>query len=305
MSTDSTGSECSIDLHTHSNRSDGSCTPAELIALAAEAGLAAVALTDHDTTAGIPEFLEAARSYPELEAIAGVELSTAFGAREMHIVGLYLDPDAPTLKTFLAAQREARTNRNELIRLKLNTLGYPLRLDDPAFSAVSDAASIGRPHFARALMNNYGFPSLQSVFEKLLKRGAPAFVPRKLPDPVQAIEAVHAAGGIAVWAHPVYRERNERAFARRILKRFQPLGLDAVEGYYSLFGPGETKMITELAELYGLALSGGSDFHGKNSPGIALGSGAGKLRVPAALLAPLRAARSRRQSEPAPLPDEI
>lgn len=284
-----------IDLHTHSNFSDGSCTPAEIVALAAKAGLAAVALTDHDTTAGIPEFLQAAEATPELEAIAGVELSTAFGAREMHIVGLFLDPEAPALTAFLAAQREARKKRNEEIRRKLNSLGYPLRWDDPAFAAVSDASSIGRPHFARALMANYGFPSMQAVFDKLLKRGAAAFVPRNLPSPLEAIEAIHAAGGVAVWAHPVYRERNERAFARRILKRFQPLGLDAVEGYYSLFGPGETAMITELAERYGLALSGGSDFHGANSPGISLGSGAGKLRVPMELLGPLHAARRKRQ----------
>lgn len=277
-----------IDLHVHSSSSDGSDAPGGIAELAAAAGLAAVALTDHDTVGGIPEFLEAAKRFPELEAISGVEISTMFGNRELHIVGLYLDHANPELCAFLEEMRRNREVRNEAIRIKLNSLGYPLTWDHPALAAAGDTASIGRPHFARALMEDYGFPTLQSVFDKLLKRGCPAYVQRALPDPVRAFDAIHAAGGITVWAHPVYRERNERAWARRVMKRFAPLGLDAVEGYYSLFGPGETQMVTELAGIYNLALSGGSDYHGRNSPNIGLGIGAGKLRVPADLLAPLK-----------------
>ncbi|MBS1372024.1 MAG: PHP domain-containing protein [Lentisphaeria bacterium] len=277
-----------IDLHVHSSSSDGSDAPGGIAELAAAAGLAAVALTDHDTVGGIPEFLEAAKRFPELEAISGVEISTMFGNRELHIVGLYLDHVNPELCAFLGEMRRNREVRNEAIRIKLNSLGYPLTWDHPALAAAGDTASIGRPHFARALMENYGFPTLQSVFDKLLKRGCPAYVQRVLPDPVRAFDAIHAAGGITVWAHPVYRERNERAWARRVMKRFAPLGLDAVEGYYSLFGPGETQMVTELAGIYNLALSGGSDYHGRNSPNIGLGVGAGKLRVPADLLGSLK-----------------
>lgn len=278
-----------IDLHVHSNSSDGSDEPAEIVKIAADSGLAAVALTDHDTVGGIPAFLDAARNYPELEAIPGVEISTMFGNRELHIVGLFLDHTNSELCSFLEDMRKNREIRNEAIRRKLNSLGYPLTWDHPALAAAGDTASIGRPHFARALMEDYGFPTLQSVFDKLLKRGCPAYVQRTLPDPTRVINAIHAAGGVSVWAHPVYRERNERAWARRVMKRFAPLGLDAVEGYYSLFGPGETQMMTELAQLYKLALSGGSDYHGRNSPNIAIGSGAGKLRVPAELLGPLKA----------------
>ena len=268
-----------IDLHTHSTASDGSCTPAELLRQAAELGLYAVALTDHDTVAGIPEFLAEAANFPQIHAVPGVELSTVFGARELHIVGLFLDHENKQLTDFLEEQRDKRRTRNEAIRLKLNSLGYPLTWDDPAFAGAGDACSIGRPHFARALMTNYGFPSMQSVFEKLLKRGCPAYVPRELPDPKRAIDAIHAAGGLAVWAHPVYREKNERAWAKRIIKRFAPLGLDAVEGFYSMFSPTETAMMTELAEFYGVLLSGGSDFHGENAT-VSLGVGAGKLHVP-------------------------
>ena len=278
-----------IDLHVHSNSSDGSDSPGEIVKIAAASGLDAVALTDHDTVGGIPEFLEAAHEFPEVEAIPGVEISTMFGNRELHIVGLFLDHTNPDLCAFLEEMRKNREIRNEAIRRKLNSLGYPLTWDHPALAAAGDTASIGRPHFARALMEDYGFPSLQSVFDKLLKRGCPAYVQRTLPDPVRAFDAIHAAGGVSVWAHPVYRERNERAWARRVMKRFAPLGLDAAEGYYSLFGPGETQMMIELTRTYQLALSGGSDYHGANSPNIALGSGAGKLRVPAELLGPLKA----------------
>ena len=266
-----------IDLHTHSTASDGSCRPAAVLRTAVEAGLYAVALTDHDTIAGIPEFLAEAEKYPEIHAVPGVELSTVFGARELHIVGLFLDYRNETLNEFLETQREKRRTRNEAIRLKLNSLGYPLSWDDPVFVEAGD--SIGRPHFARALMIRYGFSSMQSVFDKLLKRGCAAYVPRELPDPKQAIDAIHAAGGLAVWAHPVYRERNERAWAKRVIKRFAPLGLDAVEGYYSMFSATETALMTELAETYGVLLSGGSDFHGENAT-VALGVGAGKLHVP-------------------------
>ena len=278
-----------IDLHVHSNSSDGSDSPGEIVKIAASSNLAAVALTDHDSVGGIPEFLEAARHFPGIEAIPGVEISTMFGNRELHIVGLFLDHTNPDLCAFLEEMRKNREIRNEAIRRKLNSLGYPLTWDHPALAAAGDTASIGRPHFARALMEDYGFPSLQSVFDKLLKRGCPAYVQRTLPDPVRAFDAIHAAGGVSVWAHPVYRERNERAWARRVMKRFAPLGLDAAEGYYSLFGPGETQMMIELTRTYQLALSGGSDYHGANSPNIALGSGAGKLRVPAELLGPLKA----------------
>ncbi len=281
-----------IDLHVHSRSSDGSETPTRIVEMAAAVNLAAVALTDHDTVDGVPEFLEAAERFPQLEAIPGVEISTMFGNRELHIVGLYIDHTNPVLCEFLEEMRKNRSIRNEAIRIKLNSLGYPLTWDCPALAAAGDSASVGRPHFARALMEKFNFPSLQSVFDKLLKRGCPAYVQRTLPDPVRAFEAIHAAGGITVWAHPVYRERNEHAWARRVMKRFSALGLDAVEGYYSLFGPGETEMVTQLADRFELAVSGGSDYHGDNSPNIDLGAGAGRLRVPEELLEELKKRRT-------------
>lgn len=275
-----------IDLHTHSNASDGVETPSRVFELAVAAGLSAVALTDHDTVSGVEEFLAAGKESVGTEAIAGIELSSLYAsAREIHIVGLFIDPTAPGLLDFIALQRESRRRRNEAIRIKLTALGFPLTWDEPEFSLGIDG--VGRPHFARALIRKYGFPDIRSVFDKLLGHSRPAFVPRRLPDAGAAIAAIHAAGGVAVWAHPTYRERNERAFLRRAARHLSGRGLDAMEGYYSLFGPGETALVTEIATAAGLAISGGSDFHG-GDPGFQVGTGAGGLRVPAELLPELR-----------------
>ena len=282
-----------IDLHTHSTASDGSTPPGELPALAAAAGLTAIALTDHDTIGGIAEFLEAGKAFPELETIPGVELSCQYCSREMHIVGLFLDPENEEFLEYLDRQKAERMERAERIRTRLTSLGYPVSWEDLRLAGAGE--SPGRPHFARVLVEKYGFSDLQAVFQKLLKRGAGAYVPRQLPPPNEAIQAIHAAGGVAVWAHPVYREKNERAWVRRILRKFAPelVGLDGIEAYYSLFGPGETALVTEIAGVYNVALSGGSDFHGENTPNLQIGAGAGKLRVPDELL-PLLKMRKRK-----------
>ena len=271
-----------IDLHNHSTASDGTDAPARIPALAAELDLAAVALTDHDTLGGIAEFIAAAEDFPEVEAVPGVEISCEYSGREIHLLGLFVDHGSPELNEFLRLRREDRLRRNEEMMRKLNSLGFALSWEDEEFRG-GDIANLGRPHFARALVRRYGFPSLAAAFEKLLGHSRPGYVPRRLPGPVPAIEAIHAARGIAVWAHPVYRDRNERAWLNRGLRRMAGWGLDAVEGYYSLFGKNETALVSEVAERYGVALSGGSDYHGANST-VAMGSGSGGLRVPEELL---------------------
>lgn len=275
-----------IDLHTHSSASDGTDAPERIAELASDLGLAAVALTDHDTVAGAAAFMESGKRFPDLETIAGVEISCSYSCREIHMVGLFVDPQSEDLNDFLRSQRLERLRRNEELRSKLGSLGFPLEPDEPEFR-VPDPGNLGRPHFARALVRRYGFSSMAAVFDKLLGHSRPAFVPRRLPDPVRAIAAIHASGGIAVWAHPVYRDRGERSWLKRGLRRLKEWGLDGVEGYYSLFGPNETALVSELAALYDVALSGGSDYHGENAS-VALGVGAGGLKVPEALLAELK-----------------
>ncbi len=273
-----------IDLHTHSCYSDGTSTPAELLKAAAGIGLKAVALTDHDTVAGVKEFLAEAEKYPGLEAVPGIELACRYCTREIHVLGLYIDPDDPEFFEFIEKMRLERVQRSEAIRLKLKTLGFPL--DDEDFEDFGRINSFGRPHFAAALLRRYPdkFKDWDDVFSKLLKNGAAAFVPRVLPMLDEVIRRIHGASGVAVWAHPVYRSRNERSFVRRILKRFVPEGLDGVEAYYSLYSPAETEMLSAFAEEFSLVRSGGSDFHGEMRGGIQLGFGGGKLSVPDSLL---------------------
>ena len=269
-----------IDLHTHSLASDGTISPGELPQLAAESGLSAVALTDHDTVAGIAEFLSAGEKTSQLAVIPGVELSTNYSGKEIHIIGLFIDHKNETLLNFLELQRQERARRNEEIRRKLTFLGYPVSWSEPEFAAFSDTSSIGRPHFARVLCRKFGIPDKQQAFQQLLGQGRPAYVRRRNPDPVKAIAAIHAAGGLAVWAHPVSRNSGEWAFVRRFCRKFAALGLDAMECYYSAFGPEETKNLLEIARQAGLGVSGGSDFHGDNSRDIALGRGTGTLAIP-------------------------
>ena len=271
-----------IDLHCHSTCSDGTLTPEELLRSAHDGGLKALALTDHDTVAGIPEFLRAAGKYPELLAIPGVEISTLYRNREIHIVGLFPDHNCPELCNFLADVQLKRRRRNEQMAAKLTSLGY--NTDIEAVRKLAKGKIIGRPHFAEHLLRNYDFEDSREIFEKLLKRDAPAFVARSLPSPAEAIKIIHRAGGIAIWAHPIYRKKKERSWCRSILKHLVPAGLDAIEAYYTQFDEQQTDIVKDMAQEFNIALSGGSDYHGDNHPDIFLGVGYGELRVPADIL---------------------
>ncbi|MFA6713830.1 MAG: PHP domain-containing protein [Victivallales bacterium] len=271
-----------IDLHTHSTCSDGTDSPEELLNKAEKAGLTALALTDHDTVAGIPVFLEAAKAHPGIQAIPGVEISTLYANREIHIVGLFPDHKNPELLDFLSDVQHKRRERNERMAEKLTDLGYDIDIE--SLRERNGGQIIGRPHFAACLLKKYDFENFQDVFEKLLKRNAPAFIPRSLPSPFDAIDMIHHSGGLAVWAHPIYRKSGERSWCRKILKALAPAGLDAIEAYYTQFSERQTQTVKELAQEFGLALAGGSDYHGSHHPDIALGTGYGELRVPENIL---------------------
>jgi len=276
-----------IDLHTHSNASDGSCTPSELFNLASECGLAAVALTDHDTVGGIPEFLKAAEKSSSCEAVPGVEISVDLAGNEVHIVGLFIDYQCQSLLKLLTEIRVNRDSRNSVIIGKLQTMGYDITIKE--VNDIAGGDSVGRPHFAKILIDKGYFSEPQAVFERCLKRGASAYCPRKLPSPEEAIREIHNAGGLAFWAHAVYRLKNERYFVRRTIKKLLTSGLDGVEAYYSTFSPVQQKMMIEFAAEYNLLRSGGSDFHGSNQPSISIGIGTdGNLRVPAEILAEIK-----------------
>lgn len=281
-----------IDLHTHSSASDGTFTPSEVYASALEINLSAVALTDHDTVDGIEEFLAAGKDHPECEAIPGVEIACQLNEKEIHILGLFIDRRSKALNDLLEFCRNERMKRNRDIFLKLHFLGYDLDISMPEFKGKS-LLEIGRPHFARALVNRYNFSTLQSVFDKLIGHNKPAWVKRKYPLPEDVIKAIHLAGGIAVWAHPIMRDVPDRAFLMRSCRRLKAMGLDAIEGFYSMFSARESLLIAEAAEQYDLAISGGSDFHGDNRPNVLIGFGAGGLRVPEELIYKLKECKNK------------
>ncbi|MBE6388880.1 MAG: PHP domain-containing protein [Lentisphaerae bacterium] len=276
-----------IDLHTHSNASDGTFSPSEVYSLALELNLTAIALTDHDTTDGLEEFMNAGKEHPECEAVPGVEIACQLADKEIHIVGLFIDRRSKVLQELLDFCRSERMKRNRDIFLKLHFLGYDLDISMPEFGG-KNLLEIGRPHFARALVRHYGFPSMQSGFDRLLGHGKPAWVKRKYPLPETVIQAIHLAGGVAVWAHPITRDVPDRAFLMRSCRRLKSMGLDAIEGYYSMFSARETALISEAAAHHGLLLSGGSDFHGDNRPNTLLAFGSGGLRIPEELFFKLK-----------------
>ena len=271
-----------IDLHVHSNASDGTLTPAEVARIAGERKMAAIALTDHDTVAGVREFLTVGRDYPDTEFISGIELSSMYGTRELHFVGLFVDIDNEEFAAWLEKIRQGRLKRNIDIAKRLASLGYPIDRDELDF-VHND--SLGRLHFASYLVKHYGFESIADVFAAYLRKNCSAYVPRELPMPSEVIEIIHRAGGVAIWAHPVCRDQKSKSgYLRRMVKKLKNYSLDGLECYYSMFSPDETALLLEIAEQQEMLCSGGSDYHGTNRPGVDIASGGGKMAIPYDLL---------------------
>lgn len=269
------------DLHLHTRYSDGTYRPEELVARACEVGLDTIALTDHDTVEGCPE-TTAACDAAGIEFVPGTELTAEIDGREVHILGYFLDLAHEALLTELHAAQEVRRQRiHEMVR-RLNGRGVAL-----AAQAVFDLAncrSPGRPHVARALVQGGFVRDLDEAFEKYLKKDRPAWVPKKKLSVACAVELIHAAGGIAVMAHPALNHDD------RLVGRVAALGLDGLECQHPKHNPAAVEKYRRLAGELGLVATGGSDCHGqsKNRPTI------GTVRLDDAQVAALRAARDRR-----------
>lgn len=271
-----------IDLHVHSTASDGTETPSRLVEMAINTGLTAIALTDHDTVSGVQEFLEAGQG-SSIKVIPGVEISAWDRSKELHIVGLFIDPAHEELVSFLESMRNERALRNRLIIHKLQTLGYSISEDE--VSVVAGGESIGRPHIAQVLVEKGYFEGIQDVFDTLLKRGKRAYIARSLKRPTAICQLIHDAGGVAIWAHPISGQHSgERAYVKKMLKGLIPAGLDGMETMYTTFNRNQTALLEELAETNGLLRSGGSDYHGSTRPFTKLGVGGGGLSVPDSFL---------------------
>lgn len=275
-----------IDLHTHSTASDGTLSPEALVDLAVEKGLAAIALTDHDTLEGVPAAL--ARGVARgLQVVPGVELSAHWdGGGHMHILGYYLRLDDSRLQERLGWLRARRRERALRIVVKLQALGI-----DISFAGVEKAAggdSIGRPHVARALMEAGAVGSLGEAFGRFLSRGRPGYERKEELSAEEAIRLLKSAGGAAVLAHPATLKLDSAGLARCV-DELKGCGLDGIEAFWSGHSAAQMASYEDLARKMSLLVTGGSDFHGDNKPEIKLGTGRkNNLRVPDSLLTALR-----------------
>lgn len=274
-----------IDLHTHTVYSDGSATPGELVDGAAEQGAAAIAITDHDTVEGLAEGREAAARLG-VELINGIEVSAEYSPGTMHILGYFIDDQHPALLLTLERLRHARELRNPRIARRLQALGLDISYNEVAELAGNDV--VGRPHFARVMVQKGFATSVQDAFDRFLAKGAPAYVEKDRPSPQEAIELIHGAGGVAVLAHP-YQLKLDDTQVERLIAELVELGLDGIEAIYSRHTPARRDWYSSLAVKLGLLVTGGSDYHGSYKPDIGLVRGLGDLEVPYELLDRIRA----------------
>lgn len=275
-----------IDLHTHSTFSDGTFTPLQLVKYAEEKGLKAFALTDHDTTEGVKE---AKSIETNVEVISGVEISTRYDKKEIHIVGLYVNENDADLNKQLKYYREKRVTRNFEILEKLNSLGVNITIDDVKESCTGDV--ISRAHIAKALVSKGFVGSYTEAFDRYLGDNKCAYVPRETLNYEESMELITKAGGVPVLAHPLLYKMSDTNLENMMVKLRQK-GLKAVEVYYSTHSNSDTQHIMAMANRVGLIYSGGSDFHGATKPKIDMGTGMGKLAVPYKILEKIRGERN-------------
>lgn len=264
-----------VDLHTHSTASDGTLSPSEIIHQADKQDLAAVALTDHDTVAGIAQARQAAREYPDLEFVAGIEVSADWEPESLHILGLCIDETCPTLNRVADFLMQARRERNPRIIEALQQMGYSISLDDVhqvASEAHGEAGGpVSRIHIAEAMRRRGIVKTKQDAFKKFIGHDGPAYVSRQRLGARETIEAIHEAGGLAILAHPGLLTFENRAQLERVIRSLMREGLDGLEAYHSSHNPIFARSCLDLGRRLGLAIAGGSDFHGEGKPGVRLG----------------------------------
>lgn len=290
-----------IDLHVHSNRSDGTFTPKELVDYAMEKGLRVFALTDHDTVDGLDEALEYAESLRQKakkvseqnnapggifmpkqnhvpSVVPGIEFSTEYEGCDVHIVGLDIDYKNPSFSAYLKEFVDSRAARNRKMCDKLRTEADIDISYDKLLAEFPDAV-ITRAHYAKYLLNHGYIHSMKEAFERYIGDHCPYFIPREKVSPEMAVELILNAGGIPVLAHPILYHLSDSRL-ETLVSRLKEAGLIGIEAIYSTYNTAEERQIRALAQKYHLLISGGSDFHGANKPGLDLGVGYGKLCVP-------------------------
>ena len=279
-----------IDLHVHSTASDGTVSPADLVAMAAALPLCAFALTDHDTTDGIDEARKAALSVPGApEVVPGIELSTDFFGTDIHIVGLDLSYQDPAFQSFLASLRQNRLKKNQAMIDRMKHDGIPISYEQMT-SAFGEQVWT-RAHFARYLLSLGLVSSIPEAFDRYIGDHCPYYVAGKKISSSEAVSVIRRFGGIPVLAHPLQYHFNDTKL-RTLIHDLKSAGLIGMEVYYSSYTLPQEQYLRLLAEEFSLLPGGGSDFHGDNKPTIHLGTGTGTLAIPSEILQQLRRANS-------------
>ncbi len=270
-----------IDLHSHTNESDGTFSPAQLIAEAARAGVDTLGITDHDTFAGYDLAVAAARD-SGVNLICGIELSTKLHGRSVHLLGYFFQPELlPDFRRWILDLQAARRDRNVRLVARLRELGFDITL---AEAEARGRGMTGRPHFAQLMVEKGYVKNLRDAFDDYLDESAIGYVYREEPLFAEGVERIRQAGGIASLAHPIRVKGDVRALMAELCAS----GLNAIEAYHSDHTAADTQLYLELAHQYGLHVTGGSDFHGAVKPGVMLGAGAGNLQIPDDLVERLR-----------------
>lgn len=265
-----------VDLHVHSNYSDGTNSVKELVDLACEKKLAGIALTDHDTTDGIEEILFCAKDKP-LEIIPGIEFSTEYLGRDIHILGLYVNPYHPAFREHIRNFQESRDIRNRKMCMRLSDMGVSVSYEE--LTKAFEGSVLTRAHYARYLMEHGYVKNMREAFERYVGDHCPAFVPREKITPNEAVTLILKTGGIPVLAHPILYRFSDRVL-ETMVESLKESGLIGIETIYSTYSPSEERYIRRLAKRFDLIITGGSDYHGSNKPDISLGNGRGHLYVP-------------------------
>ncbi len=259
-----------IDLHLHTTASDGTLSPAEMVQLAASLGLEFIAITDHDSVEGVATAQAAAKAYPNLMVIPGVEISTDIPYGEVHILGYFIDYNDPGLKCTLEKLRNSRLGRAQKMVAKLAKLGIHIELE--RVLELAAGASVGRPHIAQVMLEGGYIASRQEAFANYIGRNGPAYAEREKMTPVEAVELVTKVGGLPVLAHPAENKALETLLPR--LKKARLVGLEV---YYNDYSPEVIERLAEVASRHGLIPCGGSDYHG---PGSGLERRPGSIDIP-------------------------
>lgn len=274
-----------IDLHVHTTASDGTDAPARVVELAKESGLSAVAITDHDSVAGVEEALAAGRKL-DMEVIPGIEISADYQGHKAHIVGLFVDHTCEKLRPVLDWTVYERATRNEKIVGAMAADGFDISLD--ILNALYPDSVLGRPHMAEYLMKKGYVSSVKEAFDRYLGEGCPYYRDKERLSMEMAVTAIRQSGGLAVLAHPL-QYGYDQASLDRFLHTGKELGCAALEAYYSDHTPDQQAMLLAAAPRLGLAVSGGSDYHGARKPHIQLGSGIkNTLHIPYTVLEQLK-----------------